>query len=106
MVMILSQHAKLREQQRAISPIMSGLLDEYGMDWKTHKERCMQILSDEQINCFEVDAKLLIRECKQMIRALKRVEKKASSRDKNMQVVTQDGVVVTEANSQRIKRKG
>jgi hypothetical protein len=103
--MILTKHAQLREQHRAISPVMVSLIEEHGLEWVIFKDKLAQVLPDDQAICILEDAKHLIRECKRIIKVLKRVEKKASARDTSIQVVSESGVVITETNSRRISRR-
>ena len=101
----ISRHAQLREQQRAISPLMALLIDECAIEWKCGPDELMQLLNTRCAHFLESDVKLLIRTLKGYIKDLKRIEKKASSKDPNIQVVSLDGMVVTECNSKRVKRK-
>lgn len=103
--MNITRHARLREQQRAISPIMSVLIEEYGLEWQCHYDRYMQLLPKGVAKTIGVDAKNLIRELKYWIKVLKRVEKKSSSASANIQVISTEGAVITEANSNRAKRR-
>lgn len=103
--MKLTKHAQLREQQRAISPIMSALLEEYGTEWQCFNDRFLQLLRKEAATIIEIDAKALIRELKRGIKVLKRVEKKASAKGANIQIVSEEGAIITEGNSERVKRR-
>lgn len=104
-MLAISRHALLREQQRAISPLMALLIDECAIEWQCSSDKLIQVLSKQNAKHIEEDTKHLIRELKKGIKQLKRIEKKASARHSNMQVVSTDGMVVTEVTSRRIKRK-
>jgi hypothetical protein len=96
--MVLTKHAQLREQQRAIPHIMSALLDEHGLEWQCYHERFLQVLKKSDAALLEGETKRLIRQLKKLVKELKLVEKKTSARSSNMQIVS-------EGDSDRIKRK-
>jgi len=101
-----SKHALLREQQRAISQFMVLIIEEYAIEWQRSSEKLVQLLSKRDATFEELDVNSLIRVLKGSIKDLKRIEKKVSARNANMQVLCLGGVLATEAHSSRIKRWG
>jgi hypothetical protein len=99
-----SKHALLREQQHAISPLMALIIDEYAVEWQICSQKLIQILNKRDANLIELDVNHLIRVLKRNVEDLKRIEKKNSARNINMQVLTLDGLLITEVNSNRVKR--
>ena len=102
--MILTKHAQLREQQRAISPFMADIMDQMAIEWPTHGQRLTQLLKKADAEVLETEVKHLIRYCKKAIRHLKRIEKKSASKNPNVQIMSSSGIIITEANSSRTKR--
>ncbi|MCS6262076.1 hypothetical protein ACRN93_20690 [Shewanella baltica] len=99
-----SKHALLREQQYTILPLMALITDEYAVEWQICSQKLIQILNKCDANLIELDVNHLIRVLKRNVEDLKRIEKKTSAQNTNMQVLTLDGLLITEVNPNRVKR--
>jgi hypothetical protein len=93
------KHVLLLEQQR-VSPKLVVLI----IECQCSSKKLVQLLSKRDTTVLGFDVKRLIRELKCSIKNLRRIENKASVRNANMHVASLDDVLVTEANSNRVKR--